>query len=94
MIKIYKFKDAVSLKGDKARLHTGFIAQQVEDAFASEGLNGFDYGLVGKDTWYEATEADAEGNVHTSTEPKEGYIKKTEYNIRISELLAFVISAI
>ena len=94
MIKIYKFKDAVSLKGDKARLHTGFIAQQVEEAFASEGLNGFDYGLVGKDTWYEATEEDEEGIIHKSTEPKEGYIEKTEYNVRITELLAFIISAI
>ena len=71
----------------------GFIAQEVESAFESEGLNVFEYGIVGKDTWYEATEIDEEGNLHTSDEPKDGYVEKTEHNVRYSELLAFVISA-
>ena len=75
-------------------MHCGFIAQEVKSAFESEGLNGFDYGILGKDTWYEATELDAEGNLHTSDEPKDGYIEKTEHNVRYSELLAFIISAI
>ncbi len=34
----YKFNDAVAKKADGARWHIGLIAQQVKDAFESEGL--------------------------------------------------------
>lgn len=48
----YRFKDAIQLKGDgAARLHFGVIAQRVKDAFESEGLDPFAYGLLCYDEW-------------------------------------------
>jgi hypothetical protein len=42
----YKFNDAVEKKGDGARWHFGLIAQRVKEAFESEGLTAFDYGVL------------------------------------------------
>jgi len=47
----YKFIDAVEEKGREARWHFGVIAQEVEKAFAEEGLNAADYGLFCYDEW-------------------------------------------
>jgi hypothetical protein len=47
----YKFNDAVAKKADGARWHIGLIAQQVKDAFESEGLDAFAYGLLCYDEW-------------------------------------------
>lgn len=48
----YRFKDAIQLKGDDAaRLHFGVIAQRVKEAFESEGLDPFSYGLLCYDEW-------------------------------------------
>jgi hypothetical protein len=47
----FKFKDAVAKKGDKARWHMGLIAQRVKEAFESEGLDAFAYGLLCYDEW-------------------------------------------
>lgn len=48
----YRFKDAIQLKGDgAARLHFGVIAQRVKEAFESEGLDPFSYGLLCYDEW-------------------------------------------
>jgi hypothetical protein len=60
----FRFKDAVAEKGDGARIHFGVLAQQVKEAFESEGLDPFAYGLLCYDEW-EAEEAslDEEGSV-------------------------------
>lgn len=50
----YKWKDAVSDKGDAARWHTGLIAQAVEKAFADKGLDAFEIGLLCRDPIFEA----------------------------------------
>ncbi|MNG83394.1 hypothetical protein D3C76_557530 [compost metagenome] len=47
----FKKKDAVLIKGESARIHFGAIAQQVKEAFESEGLDPFDYGLFCYDEW-------------------------------------------
>lgn len=47
----YKFKDAVEAKGNGARWHFGLIAQRVKEAFESEGLDAFEYGLLCHDQW-------------------------------------------
>jgi hypothetical protein len=47
----FKFNDAVEKKDDGARWHFGLIAQQVKDAFESEGLDAFAYGLLCHDEW-------------------------------------------
>lgn len=49
--KVFQFKDAVEKKGSNARLHVGVIAQQVIEAFASEGLDATRYGLLCYDKW-------------------------------------------
>jgi len=54
LIKKFKFKDAVALKGTNgARIHVGVIAQEVELAFILEGLDANRYGLFCEDTWEE-----------------------------------------
>ena len=49
--RIFQFKDAVEKKGSDARLHVGVIAQEVIEAFASEGLDATRYGLLCYDKW-------------------------------------------
>jgi hypothetical protein len=45
LFKTFRFKDAVSKKGDDARLHNGIIAQDLIEVFESEGLDAHRYGL-------------------------------------------------
>jgi hypothetical protein len=52
LIKKFKFNSAVTKKGDNARIHVGVIAQDVENAFKSNGLDPEDYGIFCKDIWY------------------------------------------
>ena len=47
----FRFRDAVSAKGDAARIHMGVIAQRVVEAFAAEGLDATRYGLLCYDEW-------------------------------------------
>lgn len=47
----YRFKEAVEKKGSEARLHVGMIAQEILEAFNSQGLNATDYGIVCHDSW-------------------------------------------
>lgn len=49
--KLFQFKDAIQQKGDSARIHAGIIAQQVLQAFASEGLDATRYGVLCYDKW-------------------------------------------
>jgi hypothetical protein len=65
LFKKYRMKDSVALKGDGARIHFGAIAQQVFEAFASEGLDANRYGVFCEDVWREhngtAVETDKDG---------------------------------
>lgn len=51
LIRAFKWNDAVEQKGDDARIHFGVIAQDVQEAFAAEGLDASKYGLFCSDTW-------------------------------------------
>ena len=51
LFKTYKWKDSVAEKGDKARTHSGIIAQDIQSAFSAEGLDASDYGMFMSDTW-------------------------------------------
>jgi hypothetical protein len=51
--KNFKWKDKVAEKGDDARLHSGAIAQDVQDAFTAEGLDAGDYAMFISATWWE-----------------------------------------
>ena len=51
LFKTFRWKDKVLEKGDKARTHTGIIAQEVQSAFSAEGLDASEYGLFTSTTW-------------------------------------------
>ncbi len=57
----YKWNDAVEEKGDGARWHVGVIAQRVQEAFISHGIDPFEVGILCFDKWN--TEKDEEGNI-------------------------------
>ena len=65
-------------KGDAARTHVGIMAQDLQAAFATEGLDASDYAMWCSDTWID----------------KETGEERTRLGVRYSELLAFIISAI
>ena len=109
LMRKYRWKDAVALKGDKARIHFGIIAQDLQDAFTAESLDASRYSMFCSDTWWEkeisvdAVEADEEKGteakdaytyIDDKQEATEGYTEKTRLGVRYSELLAFIISAI
>lgn len=82
---LYQLLEAIAEKGkEKARLHAGVIAQDVEAHFASEGLGAGRYGLFVIDPGEPILDDD--GNV---LEPA-----KESYGIRYSELLAFVLAGV
>ena len=92
LLKKYRLKDSVESKGDDARIHVGIIAQELQEAFESEGLDAFRYSMLGKDTWWE--KINDEGKREVKEEATEGYTEVTQMSIRYSELLAFIISAL
>jgi len=54
LLRKYRWKDAVAEKGDEARIHFGIIAQDLQAAFAAEGLDAGRYGMFISSTWWEA----------------------------------------
>jgi len=110
LLRKFRWQDSVAEKGDDARIHFGIIAQDLQDAFAAEGLDAGDYAMFISTTWYEklvpvdavigveaveAVEAkDAYTRTDTKDEPTEGYTERTRLGVRYPELLAFIISAI
>lgn len=100
--KQYRFKEAVTAKGDSARKHVGVIAQQILSAFEAEGLDATKYGIVCHDEWedqyqYETvTDAeavlDAEGEVLVpeKTHQEKRFVKAAGdvWTVRYEEALA------
>ncbi len=78
LLRKFRWKSAVEAKGDEARTHFGIIAQDLQAAFAAEGLDAGDYGMFINSTW-------------TDEETGE---ERSRMGVRYSELLAFIISAI
>lgn len=54
LIKKYKWRDSVGQKGSDARIHIGIMAQDLQQAFISEGLDPNKYGMFCQDFWWEA----------------------------------------
>ena len=54
--KQYKFNDATEKKGEKARFHTGYLAQDIQAECEKQGVNASDYGLFCYDEWEEQEE--------------------------------------
>jgi len=78
LLRKFRWKSAVAEKGDEARTHFGIIAQDLQAAFAAEGLDAGDYAMFISSTW-------------TDEETGE---ERTRMGVRYSELLAFIIAAI
>ena len=107
LFKTFRWKSKVTEKADKARTHSGIIAQEVKEAFKAEGLDATKYALFCSDTWWEkeisvdAVEADEEKGIeakdaYTYIDIKyvktEGYLEKTRLGVRYPELLSFIAS--
>ena len=58
--KQYKFNDATEKKGEKARFHTGYLAQDIQAECEKQGVNASDYGLFCYDEWEEQEEVSEE----------------------------------
>ena len=58
--KQYKFNDATEKKGEKARYHTGYLAQDIQSECEKQGVNASDYGLFCYDEWEEQEEESEE----------------------------------
>lgn len=79
----FNFKDALEKKGENARLHTGYIAQNIQQACEENGINPNDYGLFCFDSWEEQEEKkDENGQV---IEPYRA--KGDLYSLRYEEAL-------
>jgi hypothetical protein len=53
LLRKFRWQDAVAEKGDDARIHFGIIAQDLQDAFAAEGLDAGKYAMFISSTWWE-----------------------------------------
>ncbi len=92
LLRKFRWRDAVEAKGDDARTHFGIIAQDLQAAFAAEGLDAGDYAMFISTTWWEtqtevpAVEAVAEvldddGNVVTeAVEAVDAYTRTDTYD--------------
>ena len=103
LFKTFRWKTAVSKKGDSARTHSGIIAQEVQSAFSSEGLDATKYALFTSDTWWEENETftDDDGKeatrrvvYRTEKEATSTATKKTRLGVRYPELFSFIFSSI
>jgi len=60
LLRKFRWIDSVEEKGDDARIHFGIIAQDLQAAFAAEGLDAGRYAMFTSNTWWETqTEVDA-----------------------------------
>jgi len=92
LMRKFRWRDAVEAKGDAARTHFGIIAQDLQAAFAAEGLDAGDYAMLISTTWWEtqtevpAVEAvaevlDEDGNVVTeAVEAADAYTRTDTYD--------------
>ena len=92
LMRKFRWRDAVEAKGDDARIHFGIIAQDLQAAFAAEGLDAGRYAMFMSNTWWEhdvevpAVEAVAEvldddGNVVTeAVEAVDAYTRTDTYD--------------
>ena len=92
LLRKFRWRDAVEAKGDDARTHFGIIAQDLQAAFTSEGLDASRYAMFCSNTWWEtqtevpAVEAvaevlDEDGNVVTeAVEAVDAYTRTDTYD--------------
>lgn len=85
----FKYNEAVEQKGNTARLHTGYVVQQIDEACKSHNLDISAYGLYCHEEYPERTEEveveQADGSVIKETKVVEP--AKEHYSLRYTEAL-------
>ena len=87
----FKYNDAVDQKGkDKARLHTGYVVQQIDKACQSHGVDVSAYGLYCHEEYpQEAEEVEVEQADGTKTKERKVIREASEhYSLRYTEVYA------
>ena len=85
----FKYNDAVNSKGNAARLHTGYVVQQIDTACKSHNLDISAYGLYCHEEYPERTE-EVEVQQEDGTTTKETKViepAKEHYSLRYTEAL-------
>tara|TARA_A100001234_G_scaffold220923_1_gene235104 strand:+ start:958 stop:3534 length:2577 start_codon:yes stop_codon:yes gene_type:complete len=79
LFRTFRMKDAVSKKGDEARLHNGVIAQDLIEVFQSEGLDAHRYGLFCyDDIWLVDGENELYETVYEKDDSEDGGLKEVK----------------
>ena len=86
----FKYNDAVDQKKDKARLHTGYVVQQIDSACKSHGVDISAYGLYCHEEYPQETEeVEVEQADGTKTKEKKVIREASEhYSLRYTEVYA------
>ena len=86
----FKYNDAVDQKKDKARLHTGYVVQQIDSACKSHGVDVSAYGLYCHEEYPEETEeVEVEQADGTKTKERKVIREASEhYSLRYTEVYA------
>ena len=85
----FKYNDAVNQKGTKARLHTGYVVQQIDSACKEHGVDISKYGLYCHEEYPEETE-EVEVEQKDGTKVKERKVIREaseHYSLRYTEAL-------
>ena len=85
----FKYNDAVNEKGDNARLHTGYVVQQIDKACKEHGVDISEYGLYCHEEYPERTEeVEVEQADGTKTKERKVIREASEhYSLRYTEAL-------
>ena len=86
----FKYNDAVNEKGTKARLHTGYVVQQIDSACKSHGVDVSQYGLYCHEEYPQETEeVEVENKDGTKTKERKVIREASEhYSLRYTEVYA------
>ena len=85
----FKYNDAVNEKGDNARLHTGYVVQQISEACQKHDVDISEYGLYCHEEYPERTE-EVEVEHEDGTKTKETRVieeASEHYSLRYTETL-------
>ena len=85
----FKYNDAVETKGNQARLHTGYVVQQIDEACQKHNIDISEYGLYCHEEYQERTEEVTIENEDGTTTKETKVIEEASehYSLRYTETL-------